>query len=41
MFRRLGGLYVNDERFTKCIDRYQMGLAAFLREAMLYAAIVR
>lgn len=41
IFRRLGDLYVNDERFTKCIDRYQMGLAAFLREAMLYAAIVR
>ncbi|NGQ96289.1 MerR family transcriptional regulator [Brevibacillus sp. SYP-B805] len=34
IFRGLGDLYVNDERFTANIDRYKPGLAAFLREAM-------
>jgi DNA-binding transcriptional MerR regulator len=34
IFRGLGDLYVNDERFTKNIDKYQKGLASFLREAM-------
>ncbi len=34
MFRGLGDLYVNDPRFTKNIDKYQPGLAAFLRKAM-------
>jgi DNA-binding transcriptional MerR regulator len=34
IFRGLGDLYVNDSRFTKNIDKYQPGLAAFLREAM-------
>lgn len=34
MFRGLGDLYVNDERFTQNIDKYRPGMAAFLREAM-------
>ncbi|MFD2170415.1 MerR family transcriptional regulator [Tumebacillus lipolyticus] len=34
IFRGLGDLYVADERFTANIDKYQPGLAAFLREAM-------
>lgn len=34
IFRGLGDLYVNDERFTKNIDKYKPGLAKFLREAM-------
>jgi MerR family transcriptional regulator, multidrug-efflux activator len=34
IFRGLGDLYVNDERFTANIDKYHKGLAAFLREAM-------
>ncbi len=34
IFRGLGDLYVNDERFTKNIDQHQAGLAAFLREAI-------
>jgi DNA-binding transcriptional MerR regulator len=34
IFRGLGDLYVNDPRFTKNIDKYQPGLAAFLREAI-------
>jgi DNA-binding transcriptional MerR regulator len=34
IFRGLGDLYVNDPRFTKNIDKYQPGLAQFLREAM-------
>jgi DNA-binding transcriptional MerR regulator len=34
IFRGLGDLYVNDPRFTENIDKYKIGLAAFLREAM-------
>jgi DNA-binding transcriptional MerR regulator len=34
IFRGLGDLYVNDERFTANIDRYKPGLASFLRKAM-------
>ncbi|WP_068774791.1 MerR family transcriptional regulator [Paenibacillus sp. FJAT-26967] len=34
IFRGLGDLYVDDERFTANIDKYQPGLAAFLKEAM-------
>ncbi|MGM7700714.1 MerR family transcriptional regulator [Pseudalkalibacillus sp. Hm43] len=34
IFRGLGDLYVNDERFTKNIDKFKPGLAAFMREAM-------
>ncbi|MDP4143345.1 MAG: MerR family transcriptional regulator [Bacillota bacterium] len=34
IFRGLGDLYVNDERFTANIDKYKPGLAKFLREAM-------
>ncbi|MGM0883793.1 MAG: MerR family transcriptional regulator [Bacillota bacterium] len=34
IFRGLGDLYVYDERFTKNIDKYQDGLAVFLRDAM-------
>ncbi|AWB46025.1 MerR family transcriptional regulator [Paenibacillus sp. CAA11] len=34
IFRGLGDLYVQDERFTRNIDRHKTGLAAFLREAM-------
>lgn len=33
-FKGLGQLYVDDERFTKNIDRFGEGLAAFLRDAM-------
>lgn len=36
IFRGLGDLYVNDERFTANIDKKKKGLAAFLREAMIY-----
>lgn len=34
IFRGLGDLYVNDERFTANIDKYKEGLAAYMREAM-------
>jgi len=34
IFRGLGDLYVNDERFTAHIDAYRAGLAAFLRQAI-------
>jgi MerR family transcriptional regulator, multidrug-efflux activator len=34
IFRNLGDLYVNDERFTAHYDRVHPGLAAFLRDAM-------
>jgi DNA-binding transcriptional MerR regulator len=34
IFRGLGDMYVNDPRFTKNIDKYSKGLAAFKREAM-------
>lgn len=34
IFRGLGDLYVDDERFTASIDKYKAGLAKFMREAM-------
>lgn len=34
IFRGLGDLYVDDQRFTENIDKVKPGLAAFLREAM-------
>lgn len=34
IFRGLGDLYVDDERFSANIDKYRPGLAVFLREAM-------
>jgi hypothetical protein len=34
IFRGLGDLYVQDERFTANIDKFQKGLSAFLRDAM-------
>lgn len=34
IFRGLGELYVNDERFTDNIDKYKVGLSKFLREAI-------
>lgn len=34
IFRGLGDLYVDDERFTKNIDKTNPGLASFLRDAM-------
>ncbi|GFR39265.1 MerR family transcriptional regulator [Insulibacter thermoxylanivorax] len=33
-FKGLGQLYVDDERFTKNIDQFGEGLAAFMRDAM-------
>ncbi|TCP19154.1 MerR family transcriptional regulator [Scopulibacillus darangshiensis] len=33
-FKCLGQMYVDDERFTKNIDKYGEGLAAFMRNAM-------
>jgi len=36
IFRGLGDLYVSDERFTANIDKYQPGLAAFLKAAIHY-----
>jgi hypothetical protein len=36
IFRGLGDLYVQDERFTKNIDKNKPGYAAFLREAIHY-----
>lgn len=38
VFRSLGQMYVDDERFTKNIDQFGEGLAKFMRDAMeLYA----
>jgi MerR family transcriptional regulator, multidrug-efflux activator len=34
IFRGLGNLYVDDERFTANIDKYGKGLAEFLRQAI-------
>ena len=34
VFRGLGEMYVQDERFTKNIDKTRPGLAAFLRDSM-------
>lgn len=36
IFHGLGNLYVDDPRFTKNIDKYQQGLAAFFKEAIHY-----
>lgn len=36
IFRGLGDLYVDDDRFTQNIDKIKPGLARFLREAMHY-----
>jgi DNA-binding transcriptional MerR regulator len=36
IFRGLGDLYVDDPLFTKNIDKYQAGLAAFFKEAIHY-----
>lgn len=37
-FKRLGQMYVDDERFTKNIDKFGDGLARFMRDAMaIYA----
>lgn len=33
-FKGLGQMYVDDERFTRNIDRFGEGLAAFMRDAM-------
>lgn len=34
VFAGLGEMYVQDERFTKSIDKYGEGLAQFMSEAM-------
>ena len=34
IFRGLGALYVNDERYTNNIDKHKTGLSSFLREAI-------
>ncbi|MFS0784374.1 MerR family transcriptional regulator [Bacillus sp. 1P06AnD] len=36
IFRGLADLYVDDERFTANIDRYQKGLAAFMKNAIVH-----
>lgn len=33
-FKRLGQMYVDDERFTKNIDKFGEGLSVFMRDAM-------
>ncbi|MNC06215.1 HTH-type transcriptional activator mta [compost metagenome] len=33
-FKGLGQMYVDDERFTKNIDKFGEGLAVFMRDAM-------
>ncbi|WP_332699424.1 MerR family transcriptional regulator [Halalkalibacter lacteus] len=37
-FKGLGQIYVDDERFTKSIDQFGVGLAKFMRDAMAYYA---
>lgn len=37
-FKGLGQMYVDDERFTKNIDKFGAGLAAFMRDAMVVYA---
>ncbi|WP_338754433.1 MerR family transcriptional regulator [Bacillus sp. FJAT-52991] len=37
-FKGLGQMYVDDERFTKNIDKYGEGLAKFMRDAMAFYA---
>ncbi|MNP81087.1 HTH-type transcriptional activator mta [compost metagenome] len=34
VFKNLGQMYVDDERFTKNIDKFGEGLAVFMRDAM-------
>ena len=34
VFKTLGQMYVDDERFTESIDRFGKGLAVFMRDAM-------
>jgi MerR family transcriptional regulator, thiopeptide resistance regulator len=36
MYRGLGELYVNDPRFTAYYDKHGEGLAAFMRDAMIF-----
>lgn len=36
VYKGLGDMYVNDERFTAFYDKYKPGLARFLRDAMHY-----
>lgn len=36
ILRGLGDMYINDERFTKNIDKYKPGLAIFLKDAFHY-----
>ncbi|NLA57950.1 MAG: MerR family transcriptional regulator [Firmicutes bacterium] len=38
VFKALGQMYVDDERFTANIDQFGEGLAAFMRDAMAYFA---
>lgn len=38
MYKGLANMYVEDERFTKNIDKQGPGLAAYMREAMIYFA---
>ncbi|WP_168123178.1 MerR family transcriptional regulator [Paenibacillus sp. HB172176] len=37
-FKSLGQMYVDDERFTKNIDKFGEGLALFMRDAMAFYA---
>lgn len=37
-FKQIGQMYVDDERFTKNIDQFGVGLAQFMSEAMAYYA---
>lgn len=36
IFKGLGNMYVDDERFTKNIDKYKKGLSVFLRDSINY-----
>ncbi|MCX6027892.1 MAG: MerR family transcriptional regulator [Chloroflexi bacterium] len=38
IFRGLGQMYVDDQRFTANYDKYRPGLAVFMRDAMTYYA---
>jgi DNA-binding transcriptional MerR regulator len=38
VFKALGQMYVDDERFTESIDQFGEGLAVFMRDAMAYFA---
>lgn len=37
-FKNLGQMYIDDERFTKNIDKFEARLALFMRDAMAYYA---